>query len=126
MHCSRTYKYFIQIKIKIKMSPTTLFTHLKIILLQYFQFSPAVFAFFFFFYFLFFIFFIHVFQLSRDNMHCSLGPMNSHALFTGPTSTLFRKKKFKNRSHGTIYTFKNYFVTVFSVFSKISGIQMDL
>ena len=26
-------------------------------------------------------------------------------------------KNIKNRSHGTIYIFKNYFVTVFSVFS---------
>ena len=34
-----------------------------------------------------------------------------------PTTTLFRKKKFKNESHGTIHTFKNYFATVFSVFS---------
>ena len=36
-----------------------------------------------------------------------------------------QKKKIKNRSHDTIHTFKNYFVTVFSVFSKISCIQMD-
>ena len=44
----------------------------------------------------------------------------SHALFTGPTSTLFKKKK---KSYNTIHTFKNYFVTVFSVFSKINSIQ---
>ena len=33
----------------------------------------------------------------------------------------------KNESHGTIYTFKNYFAIVFSVFSfsKISSIQTD-
>ena len=37
-------------------------------------------------------------------------------LFTGPTVTLFRKNT-KNGSRGTIYTFKNYFATVFSVFS---------
>ena len=30
----------------------------------------------------------------------------------GPRVILFRKK-IKNRSHGTIHTFKNYFVTVF-------------
>ena len=40
-YCSRTvhenYSHFIQKK-KIKMGPTVLFTHLKIILLQYFQF----------------------------------------------------------------------------------------
>ena len=38
------------------------------------------------------------------------------ALFMGPTATLFRKN-IKNGSHGTIHTFKNYFATVFSVFS---------
>ena len=40
-----------------------------------------------------------------------------HILFMGPTATLFRKKNIKNRSHGTIHTFKNYFAIVFSVFS---------
>ena len=41
-----------------------------------------------------------------------------YALFPGPTTTLFRKKlKIKNRFHGTIYTSKTYFATVFSVFS---------
>ena len=34
----------------------------------------------------------------------------------GFITTLFRKKN-KNKSHGTIHTFKNYFATVFSVFS---------
>ena len=42
----------------------------------------------------------------------------SHALFIGPASTLFSKKNFKTESHGTIHTFKNYFVTIFSVFSN--------
>ena len=31
----------------------------------------------------------------------------------------------KNRSHGTIHIFKNYFAIVFSVFNKISCIQTD-
>ena len=35
------------------------------------------------------------------------------------------KKNIKNRSHDTIHTFKNYFITVFSVFSKISCIQSN-
>ena len=35
------------------------------------------------------------------------------------------KKNIKNGSYGTIHTFKNYFVTVFLVFNKISCIQMD-
>ena len=42
----------------------------------------------------------------------------SRALFMGPASTLFSKKNFKTESHGTIHTFKNYFVTIFSVFSN--------
>ena len=42
----------------------------------------------------------------------------SHALFTGPASTFFNKFFFKIGSHGTIHTFKSYFVTVFSVFNN--------
>ena len=42
----------------------------------------------------------------------------SRALFMGPASTYFSKFFFKTRSHDTIHTFKNYFVTVFSVFSN--------
>ena len=41
----------------------------------------------------------------------------SHALFTGPTSTMFCNFFFKIGSHDTIHTFKNYFTTVFSVFN---------
>ena len=66
----------------------------------------------------FFSFFcFHVFQggdkiyCSWDKCHCS-GTV--HVLFMGPTAILFRKK-IKNGSHGNIHTFKNYFVTVFSV-----------
>ena len=32
-------------------------------------------------------------------------------------STVHRLKNIKNMSYGTIHTFKNYFVTVFSIFS---------
>ena len=42
----------------------------------------------------------------------------SHVLFTGLLSMGKYKSNFKTRSHGTIYTFKNYFVTVFSVFKN--------
>ena len=49
----------------------------------------------------------------------------SRVLFTGPTSTLL-KKNFKIGSYRTIHTFKNYFTTVFSIISKINGIQTDL
>ena len=40
-----------------------------------------------------------------------------YALFMDPQITLFNNFFIKNGSHGTIYTFKNYFATVFSVFS---------
>ena len=39
------------------------------------------------------------------------------ALFMDPQITLFNNFFIKNGSHGTIHTFKNYFATVFSVFS---------
>ena len=42
----------------------------------------------------------------------------SCALFTGFTSTDFSKFFFTTGSHGTIHTFKNYFATVFLVFSN--------
>ena len=40
-----------------------------------------------------------------------------HALFTNPQISFFINFFIKNGSHGTIDTFKNYFATVFSVFS---------
>ena len=40
-----------------------------------------------------------------------------YALFMDPQITLFNNFFIKNGSHGTIYNFKNYFATVFSVFS---------
>ena len=72
------------------MSPTTLFTHLKIILLQYFQFSPAVFAFFFFF--LFFIFYFFYARVSAFKRQYALFIRSHEKLCTvhGPTSTLFK------------------------------------
>ena len=41
-------------------------------------------------------------------------------LFMRPASTFFffQKNNFKTGSHGIIYTFKNYFVKMFSVFSN--------
>ena len=41
----------------------------------------------------------------------------SRALFTGLTSVEFSKIFIKIGSHGTIHTFKNYFATMFSIFS---------
>ena len=40
------------------------------------------------------------------------------ALFTDLQTSLFNNFFIKNWSHGTIHTFKNYFVTVFSVSTK--------
>ena len=42
----------------------------------------------------------------------------SYALFIEPISTDFSKFFFKTRSHYTIHTFKNYFITMFSVLSN--------
>ena len=42
-----------------------------------------------------------------------------------PQIPLFNNFFIKNGFHGTIYTFKNYFATVFSVSAKISSIQTD-
>ena len=43
--------------------------------------------------------------------------MRQLSLFTHCSSTVHAFKNIKNGSHGTIHTFKNYFVTVFSIFS---------
>ena len=47
------------------------------------------------------------------------------ALFMNPQIPFFNNLFIKNEFHGTIYTFKNYFTTVFSVSAKISSIQTD-
>ena len=40
-----------------------------------------------------------------------------HVLFITVYRTVHVLKNIKNGSHGTIYTFKNYFATVFSIFN---------
>ena len=40
-----------------------------------------------------------------------------HNIVHGIHNHFIQKKNIKNESHGTIYTFKNYFTTAFSVFS---------
>ena len=50
-------------------------------------------------------------------LHCAFFS-GFRALFTRSASTSFSKKNFKTGSHGIIHTFKNYFVTVFLVFSN--------
>ena len=64
----------------------------------------------------FFFFLEHAlafFFFSSGSMHYSGNPQTS----------FFKKNFIKNGFHGTIHIFKNYFVTVFSVFSKINNIQ---
>ena len=53
--------------------------------------------------------------LSSGSVHCSQDLQIS----------FFNKTFIKNGSHDTIHIFKKYFVTLFSIFSKISSIQMD-
>ena len=54
----------------------------------------------------------HWFEMTLfvDPMHCSRDPQIS----------FFTQTLIKNGSHSTIHTFKNYFATIFSLFSKIS------
>ena len=57
---------------------------------------------------------------------CTIHVLFMHCLrIVHGTHNHFIQKKIKNGSHGIIHTFKNYFATMFSIFSKISGIQMD-
>ena len=58
-------------------------------------------------------FLMHAFQLETK---CNIYALFIHCLWD-PQLLYFEKKKIKNGSHDIIHTFKNYFVTVFSVFS---------
>ena len=81
------------------------------------------------FFFLFFFFFfsafspsqaptVHVLYMnSSRNIWPVLREQCIHALFTNPQISFFINFFIKNGFHGTIDTFKNYFATVFSVFS---------
>ena len=60
---------------------------------------------------------VHAYEFTIQETKCTV-----HVLFIGPTTILLRKK-IKNRSHGTIHTFKNYVITIFSVFNKINCIH---
>ena len=75
----------------------------------------------------FFFFLQHGWTVATQFMHMDSLWRRQSTLFTGPTSTFFRKKNIKNGSRGTLHTCKNYFVSVFSVFSfsKISCIWTD-
>ena len=81
---------------------------------------------------LFFFFFSSVWTvnlLCRDKNHYSFTVV---VLFMYCSSTVRAFKNIKNGSHGTFHTFKNYFATMFSVFSfqfsisaTINSIQID-
>ena len=58
-------------------------------------------------------FFSKIYAFPVGLVHCSRDLQTS----------FFNKTFIKNGSYDIIHTFKNYFVIVFSVFSKISGIQ---
>ena len=62
--------------------------------------------------FLSFFFFFFFSAIIVDFVNCE---QYIRALFTVPQITLFSNFFIKNGSHNTIYTFKNYFATVFSV-----------
>ena len=66
-----------------------------------------------------FFFHFHAFKerqilLLRDNFHCLYTVLS---MFMYCSSNVHVFKNIKNESHSTFHTFKNYFVTVFSVFS---------
>ena len=69
---------------------------------------------------------VHVLYMnSSRNIWPVLREQCIRALFTDPQISFFINFFIKNGSYSTIHIFKNYFVTVFSVFSfnKISSIQ---
>ena len=77
--------------------------------------------------FAFLIFFFFFSRILEKRGYCSLNSNRKcwlfyrkqciSVLFMDPQILLFSNFFIKNRSHGTIYTFKNYFATVFLVFS---------
>ena len=75
--------------------------------------TPASAFFFFFFFFLKRSTFMWLYAFLVGTVHCS---RDSQFFF-------FDKTFIKNRSHDTIYTFKNYFVTIFSVFNFQQNMQ---
>ena len=73
--------------------------------------------------FVFFFFSRKVWLFNQFSATCG-----SRALFTNPQISLFSNFLIKNGSHGTIYTFKNYFAIVFFnfQFSTVSKRTLDI
>ena len=65
------------------------------------------------FFFFFFFFFSYTWTVTSHGFIVQGTKFTIYALFI----TVYILKNIKNRSHGTIYTFKNYFITVLLVFS---------
>ena len=65
----------------------------------------------------FFFFFDARISAFRDKVHCSRIVPYCSCTIHGTYNHFIQKNNIKNGSHGTIYTFKNYFVTVFLVFN---------
>ena len=66
----------------------------------------------------FWLFFFWVPATLFDQVNCE---QCTHALFMDPKTLFFSNFFIKNEFHDTIHTFKNYFVTVFLVSTKISS-----
>ena len=63
----------------------------------------------------------------EEHFMCIVGPVLEEKVklcFSNETWKYFIKKNFKTRFYSIIYLFKNYFIIVFLVFSKISSIQI--
>ena len=61
--------------------------------------------------------FMHCFMNSSRKWWIFHGEQCTRILFTDPQISLFSNFFIKNESYDTIHTFKNYFATIFSVFS---------
>ena len=76
--------------------------------------------------FFFLIFFMHAFQRRQTALFTTIHYYSCTIRYCSQAPhPLYLEKNIKNGSHSIIHIFKNYIVTVFSVFSKISCIQTD-
>ena len=85
-----------------------------------FEFCVCVFLLFFFF---FFLLAARVSEGTKFTVHILFNTVHvlfryySHTVYGTHSHFIQKKIYIKNRSHGTIHTFKNYFATVFSIFN---------
>ena len=104
-------------KIRVKLRKTIYFYNVCV----WIRMTYMLLAFCIFFFFFSFLFFACV-SILEDKIYCSY---TVYVLFKGLTTILLKNIYIKNWSHGTVHTFKNYFDIVFSVFHKISCIQIE-